>query len=430
MAVALGGAADAVAERIDGGAAGRGHASFSARNDGVPKAPGRPAEPAKSNDAPKPADTSKPGDAAKPGGASKPAEAGKPADQAKPADVGTPADPTKPAGRSDPALSAPSVPPALTVPQATPVHVAPADPKARPDQPPRGAVAPIPSTGAVPPMYDPSSTSDARAMALRADARGYRRQIASIAHRCFGSKRSDRARAEGIAELREFTDPAAFRVMVDVLAREGADVQLALYEHLASQGADGQSALAYAAIRQGDSRLRDDAISRLVRPPSDDVLREIDFGLRSDTHAVANAAGFVAGQLNALGAIPLLIFTQATEDRVGQAGDLAWIAIGTQISYVANVVPVVGGSAGAFQPVLGVVNQGTLLRVMDAVAVTYRIDVHNSLVAMTSADWGQSTAGLGYNMKEWWTWFNETYVPFKREQSLAAELAKSDPGSP
>lgn len=292
-------------------------------------------------------------------------------------------------------------------------------------RPPRATrpIEPIPARGAVPPMYDEAATSDVKTLALRAEARGYAKQLKAIAHRCFGSQRSAKVRANGLAELREFTDPAALRVMVEVLRGEGPDVQAVILEQLARLGDDGQPALARYAILQEDVRFRDEAIARIARPPIDDVLREVDEGLRASQHSVVNAAGFLAGQLNALGAIPLLIFAQAAEDRVNQTGDLAWIAIGTQISYVANVIPVVGGNAGAFQPVLGVVNQGTLLRVMDAVAITYRIDVHNALVAMTSADSGQSTASLGYNMKAWWTWFNETYVPLKREQAKAAEMA-------
>lgn len=283
----------------------------------------------------------------------------------------------------------------------------------------------IPATGSVPLIYDPAKVEDREQLRLRAEAREYAHQMASLAHRSFKNARAKEARSKGLVELTEFTDAAALRPMWDVLGGEEADVILGVLDHFATRGEAGQAALVYAAIHTDDKAVRHEAVRRMTSPISDEALCEIDTGLRDSRHAIANAAGFVAGALNAVQAIPLLIFAQATEDRVAQTGDLAWIVIGTQTTYVANLIPVVGGNAGAFQPVLGVVNEGTLLRVMDAVAITYRIDIHNSLVAMTSSEWGKPTDSFGYNMKEWWTWFNQTLVPQKEEEARLARLLEA-----
>jgi len=285
----------------------------------------------------------------------------------------------------------------------------------------------IPATGSVPLIYDSAKVEDREQLRLRADAREYSHQMVSLAHRSFKNARATEARSKGLVELTEFTDVAALRPMWDVLGGEAPDVVLGVLDHFATRGEAGQAALVYAAIHTDDKAVRHEAIRRMTSPLFDEALCEIDTGLRDSRHAIANGAGFVAGALNAVQAIPLLIFAQATSDRVAQTGDLAWIVVGTQTTYVANLIPVVGGSAGAFQPVLGVVNEGTLLRVMDAVAITYRIDIHNSLVAMTSSEWGKPTDVYGYNMKEWWTWFNQTLVPLKEEEARLARLLEPKP---
>ena len=92
-------------------------------------------------------------------------------------------------------------------------------------------------------------------------------------------------------------------------------------------------------------------------------------------------------------------------------GDLAWIAIGTQVSYVQDLVPVVGNGSAAFNPIVGHVYEGTVLAIQDAVVVVYRTEVHTALVNLSTRDWGRSTDHLGWDMKQWWTWYNDQYVP-------------------
>src|SRR5262249_38730098 len=154
-------------------------------------------------------------------------------------------------------------------------------------------------------------------------------------------------------------------------------------------------------INDEDARIRNEATQRIKQPATSAVLGVLDNSLRSNTHQVANRAGAPAGALSAIQTIPLLIFAQATRDPGERQVDIAWIDICTQPSYVANIVPVVGAGVGAFQPVIGVINEGVVMRVTDAVVTTYRTEIHTSLVNMTSADWGQSTESLGYDMGRW-----------------------------
>ncbi len=261
-------------------------------------------------------------------------------------------------------------------------------------------------------------------LAARAAARRYASQIRAIRHRCLGDVRVEELRREGIDELRRLKDPLAFAPLIEELAREQDDVRLAVLDHFAACGEQGQAALAQIAVHDEESRFRHEALRRLTAPPPEPVLRVLDEALRSETHERANRAGVAAGALSAVRTIPLLIFAQATADPVENEGDLAWILVGTSTSFVARVEPVVGSGVGAFRPIPGVVQEGSILRVVDAVAIFYRTEVHRALVSITTDDWGRSTAHLGYDIRAWWQWYNDEYVPFKNEQILQARLAE------
>ncbi len=282
-----------------------------------------------------------------------------------------------------------------------------------PDDPPQGMLSPIPNHGAVPPIVEPAERSGDEELAFRRRSRELAGQIRRIRHDYLGPTRADALRAHGIDELRMLTDPAAFIPLIEELADEQDDVRLAVLDHLAAQGDDGQAALASAAIYGEDEAIRHEAQRRMVSPASAPVLRVLDTGLRSNRHDIANQAGTLAGALRALEAIPLLIFAQVTADPFEKKGDLAWIAVATQRAFVAGLEPVVGSGAGAFRPIPGVVQEGAILRVVDAVVIFYRTEVHRVLVMMTTDEWGQSTAHLGYDPREWWVWYNEVYVPFR-----------------
>lgn len=256
--------------------------------------------------------------------------------------------------------------------------------------------------------------------------------IRRIRREHFGAVRSAERRAEGIKKLSEFRSLDAMQVMYEELRRENVDVINGMFDHFATRGADGLAAFTWIAIHDGSEKLRAAARARiprverpLDRPPSTPkaIANVITSALFSSDTVAANRAGSLAGGIGAIDLIPSLINAQSAEsERTDQQGDLGWIAIQTQKSYVANLIPVVGDNSGAFQPVIGVIGEGSLLRVMDAVVITYRTEVHYALVDMTSAEWGRSTQQFAYDRRAWADWYNHEYRPLLEERD--AEYAR------
>lgn len=285
----------------------------------------------------------------------------------------------------------------------------------------------IPATGAIPPAVDPSILQPKDS---NGSAQSYEIAAREFVHSKFGSRRGA-VRAEGLSEFKKWKDPASWQVLWDAMKREKDDVRLAYLDHLASQGGLGQAMLAKIAIRSDEADMRHEASRRINRPACDEVVAMIELGLRDDRHAVVNQAGLLAGKVDAFAVIPSLIFAQVAADEKKTDGDLAWIAIGTRTNYIANVVPVVGDRTGAFQPIVGSLQTGVLMRVQDAMVYTYRSDAHQSLIALTTRDFGQSTLDNGWDMKRWWSWFNSEYVPFKQAQAgIPAAPPLAPPTSP
>ena len=281
---------------------------------------------------------------------------------------------------------------------------------------PANLVTPIPSTGAVPPIANRAVLNVPKELAPGVSALEYERRAKALKASCFGGRKGA-TRARGITQISDWTDPTSWPVLWRVLRTEADDVRLAVLDHLAAQGGLGEAQLADLAIRDDDAAIRHEAARRIRRPAGPEVLAVIDNALRAPQHAIANNAGILAGRVDAFAAIPVLIFAQATADEARSKADLAWIAIATRQSYVANVVPVVGNGSGAFQPVIGSVASGVVMRVQDAVVYTYRADVHNALVSLTTRESGQATADFGWDMARWWTWFNTEFVPANRAKA-------------
>jgi hypothetical protein len=147
------------------------------------------------------------------------------------------------------------------------------------------------------------------------------------------------------------------------------------------------------------------------------VRRLVESSIRSNVHAHAGAGAQLAAKLQMYELVPTLIVSQVAQQRRGQQGDLAYIAIATQRAFVADLEPVVGDNAVGFDPEIGVVSEGVVLRVRDAVIQVYRYDVHNALVGMTTNDWGESTADMGFDIKKWRAWYLEEYRPYKIAQA-------------
>jgi hypothetical protein len=70
-----------------------------------------------------------------------------------------------------------------------------------------------------------------------------------------------------------------------------------------------------------------------------------------------------------------------------------------------------------------------LLRVIDAVVVTYHIDINRELIDLSSRLYGQSTKGLGWDLPAWREWYGKEFRPYwakkmeEKRQEEAERLA-------
>jgi hypothetical protein len=284
----------------------------------------------------------------------------------------------------------------------------------------------MPDRGELPPMVDPAL---ARSVALKARAAAHspaQRTLRALARRHFGGQRVEATRTEGLRLLTLHADAASLFAMPFTLASEADDVRSAVIAHLQDTGSDGQAALAWTAIHHDDPEWRRLATEAIEHPLDPKVLAALQVGLSASAHETVVRAGRLAGALDARLAIPHLIATQYSADSIEKEGDLAWIAIGTQRSYVANLIPVAGDGSGAFQPVPGIINEGFVMRVQDAVAIVYRTEIHRVLVDMTSAATGTDTSDNGWSLGAWRDWYNREYLP--RALADAARAADATAG--
>ena len=299
------------------------------------------------------------------------------------------------------------------------------DPRFRRDRVPSILLQPLPTKGGIPRMAPARRRPGTPDQWARFDA-----TFGTLRTRSLGPSSGSKAREAALATIRECTDPVAFESMYGVFRGAKHDVLVAMLDAFAAGGGEGQYALASVAIDHKDAAVRAEATRRIALPPSDGVLAAIDDALRSDDHDRVDRAGILAGATHAIEAIPALIFAQvAAGGPDTTTGDAGWIAIGRTINYVANVVPVVGDNAGGFQPVIGSLIEGVVMRVQDCVVTVYHGGVHDSLVAMSTFDSGGDTSALAWDMRAWARWFNEKYVPLKQreDQELAAAAAIAAP---
>jgi hypothetical protein len=71
-------------------------------------------------------------------------------------------------------------------------------------------------------------------------------------------------RVEGLKQLKTYTDPALFPLMIDIFAREESDVRLAVLDVFVEQaGREGDAALAWEALFDNKQIVRDEAMLRL-----------------------------------------------------------------------------------------------------------------------------------------------------------------------
>jgi hypothetical protein len=143
-------------------------------------------------------------------------------------------------------------------------------------------------------------------------------------------------------------------------------------------------------------------------------------GLRRGSNKVKGRAAELAADLKLVELIPWLAAAQVsgrpasggssggTED---PDGSLAYIVVGTQQAFVADLEPVVSEGAVAFDPTLSTITEGTVLRVIDAVVYTYHVEVHRPLVRLASEAAGRDMADLGWDYRKWAQWYYKDYLP-------------------
>jgi hypothetical protein len=251
-------------------------------------------------------------------------------------------------------------------------------------------------------------------------------------------------RSVGIHKIREYTQPAIYESLLKIFGKEDSDVRKAVLEHLADQKNDmADTTIAWAAVFGKSQEFRAEAgtvLKQRIKTAEDGTVQDVRNGIKSvvaeglrstDNDELTAAAG-LAQQLKLIEAIPMLINAQIQGQTVGGGGgdtadtSLAWILVGTQQAFVSDLTPVVGNSAVAFDPTVSVITEGTYLRVIDAAVVTYRVDVHNYLVSLSSEAWGQPTNRLGWDNQAWHDWYKKDFVPYLAKLDAEKAEAKSN----
>lgn len=284
---------------------------------------------------------------------------------------------------------------------------------------------------ALPDPSDPRVQEWARAERERQELE---RDIKGLRQRYFRT-RNEELRQVGISELRRHAEnPTAYPVIIEVFKRDPYDVRRRIVDMFAAQRTDeGDATLAWMGVFDRESRIREYAQDQLasrvdeVGEISDRVKLVIAAGLKKDKNSEVTAAAKLAERFQMAEAIPLMILAQGGGDTRGASGEgsgsLGWIMVGRQIAFVSDLTPVVADSAVAFDPTVSVVTEGVVMEIEDAVVITYRVDVHNSLVGLTSNLWGERTDRLGWDGPAWAAWYTNEFKPY-----WSARQADAGPG--
>jgi len=283
---------------------------------------------------------------------------------------------------------------------------------------------------------------------LRKKEAALQRDLKKLRAKHFRNQRYTPTREAGVAALRhEYNQPWMFPSLVEVFTEErDEDVVSTVCGILRDSATDvGDRGLAYVAATTTEEIWRSHTTqalaartkSRFGRPPAGAVA-VFQAALQSgDTHAMDGAA--VAGQvLSLIELIPFIIPTQPGAGGQGgggggtgrQRGPLAWIAIGTQKSYVADLTPIVSQGAVAFDPTPGVVTEGTLFVVNDAVVTWSPRIANGALSTLASAATGEDAAAmrsrLGMRFDSWKDWYFSTGREAIEKKLAERESAAAD----
>lgn len=287
-------------------------------------------------------------------------------------------------------------------------------------------------------MPDPNDPTEKAYAAAQKKRREIEKELKLIRAKYFRATKNTEMRQVGIAELRKYDDPAVYPLFIELFKDEDPDVRGAVLDHLCDLHNDAADAtVAWSAVFDKDKKFRAQAAERVVKRAENAevsyrVKSVIATGLRSKKDDTVAAAAHLAQVLKLYEAIPMLINAQTVGGGGGNGqGDdsaLAYILIGQQVAFVSDLQPVVGDNAVAFDPTVGVVTDGVILRVIDAYVITYRVDVHNALTALSSEGWGgQPTTQFGWDNKKWQEWYTTEFVPYR--EKLAAAAGQEIPSS-
>ena len=223
-------------------------------------------------------------------------------------------------------------------------------------------------------------------------------------------------RRDGLAALSSLRTPIEIRSALRVLEGEGSrpnfiasdpEVRRALFIAMAGEPTVGQPRLVEWAVTAEDP-LRQRANDALPDRLSEPALAELSRLLASDRELHINRAASIASAHAAAALIPALIQAQYAPPRE-KKGDEAWIAIGKTQHYVQNQIPIVGDASTSFQPVIGTIYEGSLLRIMESMVEIYRTEVHVSLAMVIEQTTGAPAPQLGYDRERWLAWYENDF---------------------
>lgn len=282
-----------------------------------------------------------------------------------------------------------------------------------------------PSSGSAAPMYQ-----DAATRAFVQNQKLAEREIKRIRLQ-YIRRNNDDLRAQGFARLEKYTAPSEVSALMACLKDEGPEVQKWLVDHIATRVDQdvAQATLAYLAIYDSEPSFRQAARARVSGTATDRTRWVIERSLASPDPLIAGGGSGLALQLHLIEAIPHLIAAQSQRLNTGGEGDIAWIAVGTQRYFVSDLTPVVGEGSAGFDPTLTPYTEGTVVAIRDAVAISYRYEVHTNLVNLIKADTGQDVE-YGFDQDRWIRWYHDEYLPMKKAQLQQQQLPPGDPAAP
>ncbi len=217
-------------------------------------------------------------------------------------------------------------------------------------------------------------------------------------------------RAGALEAIRSLRDQTSYERIWRELRPLGLEANEAFFDALLQGGNAGLEFLTTIAIEDDDPLKRLESRARLPKQATPIMAEIVSKHLAGEKESWVNRAAMVASATNAAQLIPQLIEAQSAEGTTtGTGGNGCWIVFGRQTSYIAGLVPVVGDNSGAFQPIPGVIYEGSLLQITDSVVLIYRTEVYTALVTLAQTNTGTSVAALGNNKDRWRDWYRDQY---------------------